>query len=121
MSMRLCASCPQSAVLVLTINTLINNTYMKKLLKQTSADPVYDDAFFSEVEEDIEQGLYTRERSDQKTLVQIKKAVHNTLAKNTTVNFRVNKFALSKFKARAAEQGLPYQTLLSSLVHTYSR
>jgi predicted DNA binding CopG/RHH family protein len=90
---------------------------MKSLKKKK--DDGYDAAFFADIESGIEQGMYATARSDKKMRTHIQRAAKNTLAKNATVNFRVNKYALTRFKARAAEQGIPYQTLLSSLVHTY--
>jgi predicted DNA binding CopG/RHH family protein len=92
---------------------------MTTVKKNLDLDEGYDKDFFLEIERGIEQGLYAPERSDKKMTEWIKKAAHNTLAKNATVNFRVNKYTLARFKARAAEQGVPYQTLLSSLMHTY--
>ena len=43
-----------------------------------------------------------------------------TLNKTRNVNIRIPEKDLVKVKARAAEQGIPYQTLLASLVHQYS-
>ena len=43
-----------------------------------------------------------------------------TLAKTRNVNIRLAEKDLLKVKARAAEKGIPYQTLLSSLIHQYS-
>lgn len=43
-----------------------------------------------------------------------------TLAKTRNINIRIPEKDLLKIKARAAEKGIPYQTLLASLVHQYS-
>ncbi|MBI4050515.1 MAG: hypothetical protein HY396_00865 [Candidatus Doudnabacteria bacterium] len=43
-----------------------------------------------------------------------------TLAKTRNINLRIPEKDLLKIKARAAEKGIPYQTLLASLVHQYS-
>lgn len=42
-----------------------------------------------------------------------------TIAKNRSVTFRVNAWDIEKLKARAIQEGIPYQTLLSSVVHKY--
>ena len=47
---------------------------------------------------------------------------HHTLKKirkSESVSIRLNPDDLNVFKTRAAEEGLPYQTLISSLVHKY--
>ena len=45
----------------------------------------------------------------------------NTLSKTRNINIRLSDRALQKIKALAAQKGLPYQTLISSLLHQYSR
>ena len=42
-----------------------------------------------------------------------------TIAKNKIVTFRVNAWDIERLKARAIQEGIPYQTLLSSIVHKY--
>lgn len=48
-------------------------------------------------------------------------AARNTLGKTKNINIRLSEKALQKIKALAAQKGLPYQTLISSLLHQYSR
>ncbi len=43
----------------------------------------------------------------------------NTLKKNQRMNIRISKSDLNRIKARAAEEGLPYQTLVASVIHKY--
>lgn len=43
-----------------------------------------------------------------------------TLNKSRNVNIRIPEKDLLRIKARAAEMGIPYQTLLASLVHQYT-
>ncbi len=47
-------------------------------------------------------------------------AAKNTLAKKQNVNLRLAQKTLIKLKAKAAEQGLPYQTLAASILHRYA-
>lgn len=42
------------------------------------------------------------------------------LIKNKTINFRINYKDLLDLKANAAKEGMPYQTLLGSLIHKYN-
>ena len=50
----------------------------------------------------------------------IKLAASNSLKKNKTVTFRVSENDLIAIKQKAARDGIPYQTLISALVHQYS-
>lgn len=47
-------------------------------------------------------------------------AAKNTLAKRQNVNLRLAQKTLIKLKAKAAAQGLPYQTLAASILHRYA-
>ena len=46
-------------------------------------------------------------------------AARATLSKNKRVNIRMTERDLVRFQKRAAEEGLPYQTLISSVLHKY--
>jgi predicted DNA binding CopG/RHH family protein len=50
---------------------------------------------------------------------QIKAAAQNTLLKDQRMNIRIAKRDLEGLKTRALEEGLPYQTLVSSILHKY--
>ncbi len=41
----------------------------------------------------------------------------NTLAKNKTISIRISGVDLMKLKAKAVQEGMPYQTLISSSLH----
>lgn len=43
----------------------------------------------------------------------------STLNKSKNINIRVSEKDLQKVKSKAVQKGLPYQTLLSSLIHQY--
>ncbi len=42
-----------------------------------------------------------------------------SLNKNKKINIRLSDWDYNKIKVRAVEEGLPYQTLLSSVIHKY--
>lgn len=44
----------------------------------------------------------------------------NSLNKNKNVNLRLAEKDLQKIKIKASQSGLPYQTLLSALIHQYA-
>ena len=43
-----------------------------------------------------------------------------TLSKSKNINIRLSEKDLAKIKSKAVVKGLPYQTLLSSLIHQYA-
>jgi len=43
----------------------------------------------------------------------------NTLSKDQRMNIRITKNDLDGIKLKAAEEGLPYQTLVASIIHKY--
>ncbi|MBU1126763.1 MAG: hypothetical protein ABIH88_03385 [Patescibacteria group bacterium] len=49
-----------------------------------------------------------------------KQSAENTLAKLKNINIRLSVRDLEKLKVRAAESGLPYQTLAASILHQFS-
>jgi predicted DNA binding CopG/RHH family protein len=82
---------------------------------------VYLDEEERELIESIENGEWKDlpKREVKKELALARRAARNTLAKNARVNIRMNQNDLRGLKAKAAGEGLPYQTLLSCLVHKY--
>ena len=52
-----------------------------------------------------------------KKLIEVAK---QTLKKNKNINIRITENDLSSIKMKAAREGLPYQTLIGSLLHKYA-
>jgi len=50
-------------------------------------------------------------------LSELKVIAKNTLAKNKAITIRLSERTLMRLKAAAAREGLPYQTLVASLIH----
>jgi len=48
-----------------------------------------------------------------------KKAAEATLKKSERMNIRISPNDLRRLKIKAMEEGLPYQTLVSSIIHKY--
>jgi predicted DNA binding CopG/RHH family protein len=46
-------------------------------------------------------------------------AARATLRKDKRVNIRMSERDLTRFRKKAVEEGLPYQTLISSVLHKY--
>jgi len=49
-----------------------------------------------------------------------KKRILKHAAKNKTISLRINESVLEKIKKKADEEGLSYQTLISSILHRYT-
>lgn len=47
------------------------------------------------------------------------KIAKNTLNKTKNINIRLPERVVSRLKAKAAQEGIPYQTLASSILHKY--
>ena len=56
----------------------------------------------------------------QQVKKQASKAASNYLRKDTRINIRISSSDLKRIKQKAAYEGLPYQTLISSVLHKYS-
>lgn len=54
-----------------------------------------------------------------KDLRHFERAARATLAKNRRLNIRLSSPVLEGLQARAAAEGLPYQTLIASVLHKY--
>jgi len=44
----------------------------------------------------------------------------NTFKKNKSITIRLAERDIQKVKAKAAEEGIPYQTLITSIIHKYT-
>jgi len=69
---------------------------------------------------DLEKEAFVRVSNFKRKQKRYQEYARGTLAKTRNINIRIPEKDLLKLKARAAERGIPYQTLLASLVHQYS-
>ena len=70
--------------------------------------------------------LASYEKGEWKSIKNLKKkkSEYQQIAKNTTkknrrINIRLTEKDLSNLKAKSLEEGMPYQTLISSILHKY--
>ena len=61
--------------------------------------------------------MITRPKSELKRFQTIAKS---TLDKTKNINIRLSLRDLAKLKVRAVEKGIPYQTLVTSVLHQYT-
>jgi len=68
-----------------------------------------------EYESDQMESIGTAEIRDK-----YKEIAKDTMRKNSRINIRIPQRVLDDIKVKALEQGLPYQTLISSILYKYS-
>lgn len=92
--------------------------------KQIKIDP-FKDLRLDKEERLVEQALakdeYVSSKNLQKRKELFKKAVadYKELRRSKRITIRINKADLIRVKAKAKETNLPYQTLISALIHKY--
>ncbi len=78
----------------------------------------YNDIDEKEIAESFERGewksVLTAERRKQ-----LESYAKNTLSKDKRVNIRISSKDLYDIQIRAVEEGMPYQTLMASVLHKY--
>ena len=72
-----------------------------------------------EILEHFERGDLTPVSDAQREMETAQHAARNTFNKTRRVNLRVTERDFNLAHARAREEGIPYQTLLSSVIHKY--
>lgn len=69
----------------------------------------------------IENGEFASSTYKKRDIARYSKIAKNTLAKNKTISIRISEVDLMKLKAKAAREGMPYQTFISSSLHRITR
>lgn len=67
----------------------------------------------------FEKGEWKPVNSLKKEMERYREAAAETLLKNKRVNIRISAIDLEGLQAKAAAEGLPYQTLMASVLHKY--
>jgi predicted DNA binding CopG/RHH family protein len=70
--------------------------------------------------ESVERGEWGSIRDLRRQRKRYQKYAEATLRKDRRVNIRISGKDLSAIQKRAVEEGLPYQTLIASLLHKYA-
>lgn len=66
---------------------------------------------------DFEEGKFESVKDLEKAKRLYQTYARNTLNKTRNINIRLSERDLQKLKAKAAREGIPYQTLASSFIH----
>ena len=72
-----------------------------------------------EIEKAFIEGKLVRVKNFAREKKDAMLAARNTLNKTRNINIRITERVYSKLKAKAIEEGIPYQTLASSVLHKY--
>jgi predicted DNA binding CopG/RHH family protein len=67
----------------------------------------------------IESGQWELVKPKKSELERFAQIAKNTLRKDQRMNIRISRADLNRIKAKAAEEGIPYQTLVASIIHKY--
>ncbi len=74
----------------------------------------------AEILEAFEKGELVSIKNSDKIKKELIEAAKNTLNKTKNINIRLTERDLHKLKTKAAREGIPYQTLASSILHKYT-
>ena len=69
--------------------------------------------------ESYERGEWKSVKSLKQEIKKHKEYARQTLRKDKRVNIRISSMVLDELQARAVEDGMPYQTLISSILHRF--
>ena len=67
----------------------------------------------------IENDEWKTVRNKKELMEKLQLAAKNTMLKDQRMNIRIAKKDLEGLKTKALEEGIPYQTLVSSVLHKY--
>lgn len=82
-------------------------------------ESIFIDEEEKELIESIERGEWVRSKDEEKEKKYAKEAAKGTVKKNKRMNIRISERDLRSLKIRALEEGIPYQTLVSMIIHKY--
>lgn len=71
-----------------------------------------------ELLEAVEKGEYESNLTEERR-AELEAIASNTFKKDKRINIRISNRDLLAVQSRASEEGIPYQTLISSIIHKY--
>ena len=78
------------------------------------------DANEKEIVDSVERGEWRSARGGKRERSRYARYARATFRKDRRLNIRISSKDLEAIQKRALEEGLPYQTLISSLLHKYA-
>jgi len=83
-------------------------------MKKIILDPEEKDILDS-----FDKGEFKSVKNKNAEIAKLRQYAANTLQKNKRINIRLSERDLFGIQTKAVEEGLPYQTLISSILHKY--
>jgi predicted DNA binding CopG/RHH family protein len=68
----------------------------------------------------LDRGEWKRVKNLKAEQTKARKAANNYLVKKQRINIRISETDLDLIKQKAAHQGMPYQTMIASILHRYA-
>jgi predicted DNA binding CopG/RHH family protein len=78
------------------------------------------DQYEKDILSEYERGAFKSVVTSEASLRRYREYARATLSKNQRVNIRMSSLDLADIQARAAEEGIPYQTLMASVLHKFA-
>ena len=78
-----------------------------------------DKEYEADILRSFEKGEWKPVKNLKREMARSSEAAAETLLKNRRVNIRISAIDLEGLQAKAAAEGLPYQTLMASVLHKY--
>jgi predicted DNA binding CopG/RHH family protein len=66
-----------------------------------------------------ERGQWKPVKNRKQEVKRLQQYARNTLQKDKRINIRMSSKDLDRIRVMATQQGIPYQTLISSIIHKY--
>jgi predicted DNA binding CopG/RHH family protein len=83
-------------------------------MKKTALDDEERDILAS-----YDRGEWRPVKNQKQEIKELSEYAKNTLRKDKRINIRMSSKDLDQVQAIAAEEGIPYQTLISSIIHKF--
>lgn len=80
---------------------------------------IYFDDEERELAESFERGEWRSVKNVKREIQKLRDAAKNTLKKDARINIRLSSKDLGDIQVIAVREGIPYQTLVSSIIHKY--
>jgi predicted DNA binding CopG/RHH family protein len=77
------------------------------------------DAEEKDILESYERGEWRAVKNQKQEIIKLREYAKNTLQKDKRINIRMSSKDLDQVQVIAAQEGIPYQTLISSIIHKY--
>lgn len=74
-----------------------------------------------EISDAVENGEFVSSPDAKEEIAYLRTLADSLLKKQKNINIRISENDLLKVKAKAFEEGIPYQTYISSLIHKHIR